>query len=92
MGKREYLVGGRFTLADLTLASVLGHGYAKFMDKEWRAKVSATRSDRRFGADVGLQYPKAYAYFQRIIKDPKVKGAFGEPEIVDKTPEYKPKV
>jgi len=70
--KREHLVGDSFTLADLTLASVLGHGYAK--DKAW--------SD---------QYPEAFAYFQSMIKDPKLKGAFGEPTLIDKTPEHKPK-
>ncbi len=74
VSKREYLVGEGFTLADLTLASVLGHGYAKLMDKAWRD-----------------QYPEAFGYFQRIIKDPKVKGTFGEPTLIDKTPEHKPK-
>ena len=74
MTKKTYLVGNTFTLADLTLASVLGHGYSKFFDKSWRDK-----------------YPEAFAYFQRTIKDPKVKGAFGEPELMEKTPEYKPK-
>ena len=74
VAKREYLVGDHFTLADLTLASVLGHGYAKFFDKAWRD-----------------QYPEAFAYFQRMIKDPKVKGAFGEPELMEKLPEHKPK-
>lgn len=74
VAKRDYLIGNRFTLADLTLASVLGHGYAKFFDKAWRD-----------------QYPEAFAYFQRTIQDPKVKGAFGEPELAEKTPMYKPK-
>ncbi len=74
MTNRGYLVGDHFTLADLTLASVLGHGYAKFFDKSWRN-----------------QYPEAFAYFQRMIKDPKVKGAFGEPELIEQTPAWKPK-
>ena len=75
VANRQYLVDDRFTLADLTLASVLGHGYAKFFDKTWRD-----------------QYPEAFAYYQRIIKEPKVKETFGEPFLMEKTPEYKPKV
>lgn len=33
---REYLVANKFTLADVTLASALGHGYDKFLDKSWQ--------------------------------------------------------
>ena len=40
VGKHKYLVGDHFTLADITLASVLGHGYSKFLDKEWREKYT----------------------------------------------------
>ncbi|ORY32227.1 glutathione S-transferase [Naematelia encephala] len=71
---REYLVGGRFTLADLTLASVLGHGYAKFFDKAWQ------------GA-----YPYALEYHKRILADPKLNGALGEPVLVGKAAVWKPK-
>ena len=38
VAKREFLVGDTFTVADITLASALGHGYAKFFDKTWRDK------------------------------------------------------
>ncbi|KAK4688121.1 glutathione S-transferase, partial [Tremellales sp. Uapishka_1] len=34
----RYLVNDQFTLADLTMISVLAHGYAKFFDKEWQDK------------------------------------------------------
>ena len=38
VAKHEYIVGDTFTLADITLASTLGHGYAKFLDKTWQEK------------------------------------------------------
>jgi elongation factor 1-gamma len=73
---RKYLVGNNFTLADLTLASVLGHGYSKFFDKAWREKYPAAfEYFQRI-----IQEPRVKDAFA----DPPM-------TLVDTTPEYKPK-
>ena len=38
VAKHEFVAGDTFSLADITLASALGHGYSKFFDKVWREK------------------------------------------------------
>lgn len=38
VANHHYLVGDSLTLADITMASTLGHGYGKFIDKTWREK------------------------------------------------------
>ena len=68
-----YLVGEQYTLADLELTSVLGHGFAKFFDKTWQD-----------------QYPEATAWYKKMVVHDKVKGAFGEATMIDKTPEWVP--